>query len=431
MRITHSAARKPQIPSVFKPYLVDPPAPVPQLQRPVLIVPGGRSQRVGLPALVNFLTEGSPNQYAGHYNVEQKDKFEETYREHGGNVFTLQYTHKFGSVERNAGEIKQAIEDIRRVTGADEIDVVAECKGSVEERQYLHDVEEGQDGIRNLVQLVPPNHGIPAVGDVTNLWVRLIEGLKLPVKSFHGVALDSEASEAYKSFGGDWKVGPLEGNPRIRQFNSPESVAKEKRAYHSLTVVGGDGHNQLKMMGMPGLPLPWLQGDNELPRSAAYLEHADNNFFYNGENGEHAKVQFHPKALAKIAETLVTDGNPSRDEHYVGEQPSMTDIRIRTGLYGVSLAGRLGAAGFAVAGAPMGLAGNALAMVGLGLTAVDAGWQVNRILKGEEEVVKGSIGVLAKAAQVAGVGLALTGTGWPAAVLIGGGLAASAWAWHN
>ncbi len=124
--------RAPEIPDTFEEVLVDPPSPMPKLERPVLLIPGGRSQTVGLPTVIHYLTEGSENVYGGYYRADKPERFEKSYAAHGGDVFNLKYTKNFGTIDRNAEEIKKAIADIRRVTGADEIDVVAECKGSIE-----------------------------------------------------------------------------------------------------------------------------------------------------------------------------------------------------------------------------------------------------------------------------------------------------------
>ncbi len=420
--------KEPEIPDIFDEVLVDPPSPMPRLERPVLLIPGGRSQSVGLPTIIHYLTEGSENTYGGYYRADKPERFEQSYAAHGGDVFNLKYTKNFGTIDRNADEIKQAVADIRRVTGADEIDVVAECKGSIEYRQYIQNIPEGEDGVRNLVLLVPPNHGIPMVGEYTRLRMELIERLGWEQDKFDGVRLDEESREAFKSFGGDWKIGPLEGNPRIRSFNTPENTAKETRAHNSITVVAGDGFNQLNMKGLPGLPFPWWRGDNEVPRASAFLGHADN-FFFDGELGEHVEVKHNPEAIAKIAEALVTDGNPVHDENYASDQPSMTQVRVRTGLWGVSFAGRMTTAALALNGAAIGPYAGALGVVGAAVSAIDGVHQVGEGLRGEAPMTKSLVGAAGKFAQVVGTGLALAGTGWPAGALISAGLVASAWSW--
>ncbi|MEW6281805.1 MAG: hypothetical protein AB1758_24580, partial [Candidatus Eremiobacterota bacterium] len=167
------------------PVLVDPPAPIPALSRPVLLIAGGSSKEVGLPEVIHYLTAGGNNTFGGVYHVDRRQEFEDNYHKNPGNVFTLQFSKTFASFDHNAGEIARAIEDIRRLTGATEIDVVAECKGAMEARTYLS-TRPAEDGIRNLVMLVPPNHGLVIGGDIAWTVSKLVEKLHVPIQTFSG-----------------------------------------------------------------------------------------------------------------------------------------------------------------------------------------------------------------------------------------------------
>ncbi|MEW6278553.1 MAG: hypothetical protein AB1758_08035, partial [Candidatus Eremiobacterota bacterium] len=317
---------------------VDPPQPVPRLPRPVLLIPGGRSRRIGLSTITHYLTHGGNNSFGGSYNVDKRTEFEATYQQHGGNVFCLHYSHKFASFEHNAAEIEQAIADIRRVTGHDEIDVVAECKGSQEFREYI---SQGHDGVRNVIMMVPPNSGLPVGGDFLRILARGIQTLHLPVKKLGQIEVDRESLKAMQSFSTDWSLGPYHNNPHAHRYNSPEQVAKEQKAFHSLTVIGGDGENLFEKWGLPGFPFPSYQGDESVPKFSAYMPHGEN-FFYKGDRAAHAQVNSHPGALAKLAETLVSDGKPARDENFVVDPPNPAGrVVARSALWLGSFAGRV------------------------------------------------------------------------------------------
>src|SRR5579862_213362 len=119
---------------------------VPRLQRPVLCVPGGTSQRFGLRPVLRHLSDGDQNQVGGVYHVGRRAEFERRYKAQPGNLFTIEFSRTFGSVERNATEIGLAVEDIKRLTGASQVDVVSDCRGGIDAREY---VRQGGSGIRN------------------------------------------------------------------------------------------------------------------------------------------------------------------------------------------------------------------------------------------------------------------------------------------
>ena len=404
----------------------EPAVPTPRLPRPVLLVKGGSSGALPLAETMNYLDAGPENSVGGIYHVDREEEFEQTYREGDGprNIFGLEYSKKFGSFQHNATEIKRAIEAVKRVTGAEEIDVIAECKGAMEMRQYAKDVEEGQDGVRNLVMLVPPNHGLTVAGQINWLLAKAVEKMPFRPKEVAGYTADQDTITALSSFNTDWKIGPWVGNKLLRSYNSPEHVEKEKRVFDSITVVAGEGRNLLKGRLGPGLPLPMLRGDHAIPNWSAYLPHA-NNFFYDGERSGHGKIKSHPDALAKVVETLLTDGKPSKDVAYCDKQPGLFKVGARMGAWSGALVGRGVAVHHALTGASFGPAGTALAGLGAGLAVWDGVSDLKAAATEETGRSRNLVKGVAKFAQAAGVGLALTGAGAPAAALIGGGLLVS------
>lgn len=405
------------------PHLVDPPQPVGPLPRPVLLIAGGKSKDVGLPESIHYLTSGGNNKFAGVFGIDRKEELEREYRQNGGNVFTLRYSKAFNSFDQNAKEIKQAVDEIRRLTGADEIDVVAECKGAMEAREYLR---EGHDGIRNLVMFVPPNHGLTLGGDLLKGVARLLDRLNLPVESIAGYPMDKETLKALGSFSTDWSLGPLRGNKVLHALNTPENRARESEVLNSLTVISGKGKNLLAKQLGPGLPTPLNQGDHAIPTWSAFLSHADN-FFYEGDRAHHGDVKSHPDALAKMAETLLSDGNPVKDEAFHESAPGIGQVMRRAAAWTTSAASRLHVGLQALQGALLGPAGLVLGGLGAGVAALDGSRQLVSVVRdtAPQGRVKASIGSLGKFAQAAGCVAAMAGLGLPAVGLIAGGLLAS------
>ncbi len=432
----HTAPRVPQVRS-----LVDPEAPTPKLARPVLVIPGGTARRHGLPATLHYLTFGGNNTFGGSYRADRLLDFESSYQTHGGDVFALEYTRTFGSLEENAKEVKSAIEDIRRLTGAAEVDVVAECKGALEVRRYLQD-SQGNDGIRNFVAIAPPNRGMVGAGDLAFLWAKTVNLLGLPVDSLgrevnvEGAGVvppipikEKGVTRNLQAFNTDMSIGNWHWNPQLAELNQPENRAKERAAVNSFTVISGEdrGFDPAGGDGIP-LPLPALRGDSMVPKWSSFHPEAQN-FYFHGKRAAHGRVHSHPQGLAKIVETLVSDGNPTRDQTFVDKVPSPAKAIGRMALWTVSAAGRADLLVTALTGAVPGPVGIALGSVGILQSAIDGADQFKEGLIKGKRPLKNTVGGLAKVAQGVGLVMALRGSGWPAAALIGGGLVASAWSW--
>ncbi|MBI2264271.1 MAG: hypothetical protein HYU64_03735 [Armatimonadetes bacterium] len=415
-----SKPQKPEKP----PVLVDPPEPVAKLPRPVLLIAGGSRKEKGLPELIHYLTAGGNNAFGGVYGVDKRAEFEEEFKKNPGNVFTLRFSKQFGSFPNDAGDVKQAVEDIRRMTGADEIDVVAECKAAQTMREYMR---QGNDGVRNLLMIVPPNHGLPVGGDIAALVAKGVKFLHLPIKSFQGYPVDKDSFDALSSFSTDWSLGPFKGNKTVHAYNTPDNIAREKEVLHSLTVVAGEGRNLLSQQFGPGLPFPIMRGDHSVPNWSAYLPHAQN-FFFDGERSIHGQVKSHPEALAKIAETLLSDGAPKKDENYLESSPTVGWVMARSVAWTASFAGRISVASTSISGNPIGKTGRALGVFGAGLSVLEGSVQLAGAITGDAPGgrTRAAIGGLSKFTQAAGVAAGLAGLGWPAAAMIAGGLFVSA-----
>lgn len=428
VEIRGEAAPPPEVKRL--PMFVDPPAPVGKLPRPVLLIPGGNSRKIGLSAIIHYLTHDGNNQFGGSYSVNERQQFSDTYQAHGGDVFCLHFSHQFGGPDRNAAEIKQAIDDLRQLTGHDEIDVVAECKGAVE---FLHYIDQGNDGVRNVMLVVPPLRGMPGIGDLLKLTALGIEKLHLPIKKVGEVDIDQESLKGLKDFGTQVSLGGLHNNALLKSINSPEGRERQNQAFHSLTVLLGDGRkiNLMESAGLPGAPFPMYRGDGWVPRWSGFMENGQN-FAYAGDRSQHGQMATNGAVMAKITEALLNDGKVTRDENSITHAPPpVARVAARSVLWATSAAGRLGALGMLVAGSTPGPVGMGLAAVGAAATAWDGAVQARRGLEGREAPLKAGIGAASKFAQTAGLTLFMTGTGGVVlpALLIGAGMAGSAWSW--
>ncbi len=408
---------------------VDPATPVGALPRPVLLIPGGNSRKIGLSAIIHYLTVDGNNSFGGSYNVGERAEFAETVKKHGGNVFCLHFSHQFGGPERNAAEIKQAIDDLRSLTGHDEIDVVAECKGAVE---FLHYIDQGHDGVRNVALVVPPLRGMPGIGDLLKVTSLAIDKLHLPIKKIGEVKVDDESLKGLRDFGTQVSLGGLHNNAMLKSINSPEGREKQDKAFNSLTVLLGDGRkiNLMESAGLPGAPFPMYRGDGWVPRWSGFMENGQN-FAYAGERSQHGQMATNGTVMAKIAEALLNDGKVTQDENYITKAPPpVCTVALRSTIWATSAVGRVSALASMATGTVPGPVGMALAAAGAAATAWDGVNQARRGLEGSETPLKASVGTISKLAQTAGLVMFMNGMGGTVPIaLIAAGMAGSAWSW--
>ncbi|MCA9797084.1 MAG: hypothetical protein KC910_34980, partial [Candidatus Eremiobacteraeota bacterium] len=405
--------KKPELPAARA--LIHPDPPIAKLDRPLLIVPGGNSRDWGLPAVIHYLCHGSENVYGGSFRVDALERLEETYQAFGGDVFSLEFTHEFGNLEDNAAEVARAVEAVKRVTGVSEIDLVAECKGAVETRKFLQD---GGTGIRNFVQMVPPNHGMPVGGDLSSLIARLSVGLGLGIERLTFFPVAPDTLDTFDGMRTDISLGPLQWNPRLAALNRPEGLAKEQRAVHSTTILMGDRRPLVERKVRLGklkldLAVPGHQhvGDGSVPLWSAALPHAQH-FAFAGMLAEHGRFPFHPKALAKMTEVLQSDGAPVHDQAYLAKPPTPTQAATLTALDVGGLAGKVNTLATGLGSGVFGPTGYVLAGLALVDCTHELAYQAGR---------KSPVGIASQTAQLGGVALTLAGHGQLGAALLGAG----------
>jgi hypothetical protein len=281
---------------------------IPRLSNPLLLIPGGTSQKFGLRAIARYLQKGGNNRYVGDFQIGNEEKFIQQMRNRSGNMASLYYSREFGSLEGNAQEIKAAVDSIREATGSDKVDIVAECKGAIETREYL---KEGGDHVGNFILLVPPNHGIP-IG-IGSLWpiIKMQKFLHFPFPQVRGYSLTPETGDTILNFRPDFHIGKWHTNRYFKKLNSPKNLEAEKKKTESLTVLAGSDIRQLKGKYFPGIPGKWLKGDGLVPEWSARLPNAEN-IFIHGKKYIHADFKFNPVIHAKIAEILTGIPVPAR-----------------------------------------------------------------------------------------------------------------------
>lgn len=394
--------------------LVFPDEPTPRLERPVLVVPGGNSRPWGLPAVLHYLCHGEENTYGGSIRSDKLQEFAETHSQHGGNVFALEYTRHLGGVEENSHELTAVIEAIQKATGATEIDVVAECKGALETRYHL---QENGDGIRNLVQLVPPNRGMNVAGDLVSMVAEVSVGLDLGLNKIGYFEVSPDTLDTFQDMRTDLGLG---WNPTLRKMNRPEGLAKEKQALHSNTILMGTHNKTL------GIPTRHLLGDGMVTPWSAHQDGA-RHFGFTGPRSDHGRLSTHPEALEKMREALLNDGQTVADEDFISEFQGPLNIGGSLALQAASLAGQ----GMALHSA---FTGQALGPLGLGLVAA-TGLNAGRDLlhytfdsKSSPSGLKRGLQVASSVGRLAGVAAALTGYPVASAAVLGASQLVGVWA---
>lgn len=269
--------------------------PVDRLPRPVLLLPGGKSQKKGLRNYIHYFTASGKNQFAGSFHIGRKEEFAAEVRRldpsAGQLVFTLEFSRTLATLENDTEEIRQAIDLISELTGS-KVDCLAESKTAVEARMYLH---RGGDKIANLILLVPIIKGFPIGGELA--WI----AAHLPIKRIWSYELtDKESREVAKSWTSDIKIGPWVWNKHLHPLNTPENLKRERERVERLTVIAGAGHNIQEGQIGSGLPLPGLKGDRSVPLSHALLPSADEVLVFTGEYTLHPEMWVNPKVMVEV-----------------------------------------------------------------------------------------------------------------------------------
>lgn len=265
--------------------------PVGRFPRPLLLIAGGVSKPMGLEGFVRYFTASGANQFGGVVNMERRAdlmaRLAALDPAAGQLVFTLQKARRFAPFEHDARELGSALETLSQATGS-RVDCVAESKAAIEVRMYLRD---GGDKIANLILLAPVVKGLPIVGEVA--WL-----------AGHLPFVDRENRETLKGWVSDVKLGPWVWNRQLRSLNEPGNLREEAGKVGYLTVLAGDGHNILAGRLGPGLPLPWLRGDHDVPVSHSRLPSADEVLLFTGEGSAHDELLLNPRVLAAAARIL-------------------------------------------------------------------------------------------------------------------------------
>ena len=114
-------------------------------------------------------------------------KIESILTQHGYTVSTSR-TDGFGSIENNAAQLKEHIEEILRKTGAEKINLIAHSKGGLDSR-YMIDKLGMRDKVASVTFLCTPHKGSPVA--------TMIDGLPRPIKGIIAGVLNAE----YRIFG--------------------------------------------------------------------------------------------------------------------------------------------------------------------------------------------------------------------------------------
>lgn len=129
----------------------------PALHRPVLMIHGLAQHADTWINFKNFLSGNPANPYGGMYHADREPEFlQDLAQNPGARVFTLDLTDNLASPAVNAGEVRKAITAIMKGTGATEVDLITHSMGSMSAREAMR---QGENRVRNLVMVAPPNHG--------------------------------------------------------------------------------------------------------------------------------------------------------------------------------------------------------------------------------------------------------------------------------
>ena len=223
----------------------------PALQRPVVFVHGFNSGAGRWDNITEWLTSGEePVNKSG--GIVKAGEFENL--DPDANLFSLDFSRPFNSVETNTAELKAAVEAILEKTGAEEVDLVVHSLGGLDSRDYLRDDDEK---VNKLVMLGTPNHG----SQLANLERFFREKFDFPTLP---PVDDAEVRRVIDQLSVDKLNGKKEPkNPWLRELNEGWKQQREKA---DIMIVAGAGIPTLT--GRPGIT---IFGDGVVTRKSAKL----------------------------------------------------------------------------------------------------------------------------------------------------------------
>ncbi|MEW6282529.1 MAG: alpha/beta fold hydrolase, partial [Candidatus Eremiobacterota bacterium] len=191
----------------------------PVLQRPVLFVHGYNGAAGNWSNFVDWFSRDDINRNGGVV------KGDGTPADPQGKVFSMAYSRPFNSVASNAEELRRAVDEICRATGAAEIDLVAHSKGGLDSRFYI---DQGNEKVKHLVMIGTPNHG----SILADLELTFRE-LGLPISPRTD---DPEVRQALRDLTVDKVDGHAVNNPTVHGLN--ERLPQQKERAEILNIDG-------------------------------------------------------------------------------------------------------------------------------------------------------------------------------------------------
>lgn len=259
--------------------------PVPQIQRPFVIVPGWTSTPDNFDHLVHFLTRDGANggqpyfvKQGAFYTLDDNGQLQPTASPPTpGRVFEIVWTDTRHSPDQNLAEMRQNLDAICNCTGADKVDAEGYSMGGFDARLYI---DQGGPQINRFMMLGTPNHGTR----FAELVLPVLEKNVTWAQKLAGVSMDD-----YDAM--QW-LREEKNNPRLQDLNSRWD--QQRAAVRTLAV----GTTVMPTPAETVTGLGW--GDGMVPHQSLSLPDGDtivlNDAMNHGRLNDDATVQ-HIRAL--------------------------------------------------------------------------------------------------------------------------------------
>lgn len=274
-----------------------PKEPPPALPRPVLLVHGYNSSPHTWIETVDWLTSNPANKLGGPVGPLNPQPVKPDAK-----VFTMNFSRGYNGVEKNARELKEAIERITAATGSPDVDIVAHSMGGLDTREYLNDPEEK---VNRFVMIATPNKG----SQLANLELVFREKLGFPLLP---PADDPEVRTALHNLTVDKKSDGVPQNPFLHVLNQGWNVQKGRA--HTLIYTGND----IPTLTGSGIGIT-LRGDGVVANKSADMTGVD---IRRVRFNHHGSVLKNDKIMQQAANFLATGKAPElKDEAPVQPKP--------------------------------------------------------------------------------------------------------------
>lgn len=218
--------------------MIEPASPS-RLKHPLLLIPGGGNSKPDFEPLLERLTTGTDNR--SHLIEHPRELRTLKYTKPDINILVLRFPDRIDTLARNAKIIQQVLRSFADITGSEKYCIGTNCKGALDFRYYLSQLDGDNFFFPKAVYVAPPNRGFVQVGETIRTAGILKFLFRLPIRTLGGYYINRDTAGGLAAIRTDYSILGRPNNRELAKINHPLSLAVEKERTGKSTVIAGAG----------------------------------------------------------------------------------------------------------------------------------------------------------------------------------------------